>query len=864
MACRLPPMAGDPMKIITTGLVLALLLSVVSASAATITVNAGGDLQAAINAARPGDTILIAAGAVFTGNYTLPAKGGSSYITIRSAASDSSLPAAGVRLDPSYAGYLPKIRSTQNGPAFKTVGAATFWRLQFLEILPSVSTSAANLLEFGAVGSEQPTLASVPHHLVVDRCYIHGNPSYAQRRAIALNSGDTQSLNSYISDIKDWADTQAIAGWNGPGPYLIENNHIEAAAENILFGGNDPAIQNLVPSNITIRRNLITKPMAWLSSSWGSTVKNLIELKNADTVMIDGNTIENNWAAGQQGYSLVFTPRNQDNTAPWTVVQNITVQNNVIRHVAAVFNILGYDNNATSRQTNNIVIRNNLIYDVSTAYSTSGNPGNGWFAVIGNGPRNITFDHNTVDNDGNDTIVFYEAVYPATTAIPGVVITNNLLRDNLYGIFGSNSQEGTVTLNTYAPGAVVTGNAIGGADAARYPGGNDYPSLSQWLAGFVNRAAADYRLVSSSPSRGGATDGTDIGVNFTTLNAAMAGGATPAEPPPSSSSGSGAFSGTAVALPGRIEAENYDKGGEGVAYHDTTSGNSSGAYRNDDVDIKATTDTSGSYNVKSVRGGEWLAYSINVGAAGTFSVGFRVASSGTGGTVHLTVDGTDVSGPIALPDTGGWGVWQTFTKSGVSLPAGTHVLTLVVDANGSGGTAADINWIDITAASSSSTSASSPYSGTALSVPALIEAENYDKGGEGRAYHDTTAGNSSGEYRSDDVDIRFTSDVNGTYNIKSVRAGEWLAYTVNIASAGTYAIDIRYASSGTGGTIHFAVDGVNVSGAIALPDTGGWNTWTTTTKTGVTLPAGTHVVTLVVDANGSGGTAADINWFRIR
>ena len=687
MACRLPPLAAPPMKTITSGLVLALFLSVVSASAATIAVNAGGDLQAAIDAAQPGDTILIAAGAVFTGNYTLPAKGGSSYITIRSAAPDSSLPAAGVRIDPSYAGSLPRIRSTQNGPAFKTVGAATYWRLMFLEILPSVSTSAANLLELGAVGAEQPTLASVPHHLVIDRCYIHGNPSYAQRRGIALNSGDTQIVNSYISDIKDQADTQAIAGWNGPGPYLLENNYVEAAAENILFGGNDPTIQNLVPSNITIRRNLITKQAAWMSTSWGQTVKNLIELKNADTVLIEGNTIENNWAAGQQGYSLVFTPRNQDNTAPWSVVQNITVQNNVIRHVAAVFNILGYDNDSTSRQTNNIIIRNNLIYDVSTAYSTAGNPGNGWLAVIGNGPRDITFDHNTVDNDGADTIVFYEAVsYPATTAIPGVVITNNLLRDNLYGIFGSNSQPGTVTLNTYAPGAVVVGNAIGGADPARYPGGNDYPSLSQWLAGFVNRTAADYRLVSTSPWKGSATDGTDKGVNFSALNAALNGSTAPApspspSPTPSSSS---PYTGTPIALPGRIEAENYDNGGEGVAYHDTTSGNSTGAYRSDDVDIRATSDTSGTYNVKSIRAGEWLAYTVSIASAGAYTLTFRVASSGTGGTAHLAVDGNDVTGALALPDTGGWSVWQTFTKTGVSLPAGTHVLKLVFDANGSG------------------------------------------------------------------------------------------------------------------------------------------------------------------------------------
>ena len=108
-----------------------------------------------------------------------------------------------------------------------------------------------------------------------------------------------------------------------------------------------------MPTGITIRRNLITKPLAWMSQSW--TVKNLIEFKNARDVVVEGNTIENNWAAGQQGYSIVFTPRNQSNTAPWSVVRNITVQNNVIRHVAAVFNILGYDDISPSQQTQDII-----------------------------------------------------------------------------------------------------------------------------------------------------------------------------------------------------------------------------------------------------------------------------------------------------------------------------------------------------------------------------------------------------------------------------------------------------------------------------------------------------------------------------
>jgi len=144
--------------------------------------------------------------------------------------------------------------------------------------------------------------------------------------------------------------------------------------------------------------------------------------------------------------------------------------------------------------------------------------------------------------------------------------------------------------------------------------------------------------------------------------------------------------------PGRIEAENYDKGGEGAAYHDTTSGNSSGAYRNDDVDIRATTDSSGSYNVKGIRAGEWLAYSVNVVTGGTYTLDLRAASLGGGGTVHFTLDGANLTGPIALPDTGGWNTWMTVTKTGVTLPAGVHVLKLVIDANGAGGTVADLNW----------------------------------------------------------------------------------------------------------------------------------------------------------------------------
>ena len=487
--------------------------------AGTLRVNAGDDLQAALNAAQPGDTILLQPGATFTGNFVLPAKGGSSYITIRSAADDSLLPGPGARMAPAFAGQLPKIRADK-GPALATATGATYWRLQFLELLPVPGSLTANLLELGNTGGDQTAMSMVAAHLVVDRCYVHGDAVQGQRRGIALNSADTQVVNSYFSDFKGVGqDTQAIAGWNGPGPFLIENNYIEAAGENIQFGGSDPSIQWLVPRDITIRRNLITKPMAWRWQWW--TVKNLIEFKNAERVLIDGNVIENNWAAGQSGAAVLMTPRNAEGTAPWSAVRHIVVQNNIIRHVGYGFNIAGYDDNNISQRTEDIVIRNNLIYDVSGAYGVWDNPAPAMFAMIGAGPQTVRLDHNTVNNDGGSTIVLYGGYSPTGPLMWGLAFTNNLLRHNTYGLFGDATSSGTVALAAYAPDALVARNTFADGPAARYPSGNDFPSLSQWLQDFVDVGGEDYRLRSSSTSKGSGTDGKDLGVDFVELAAAQ-------------------------------------------------------------------------------------------------------------------------------------------------------------------------------------------------------------------------------------------------------------------------------------------------------------------------------------------------------
>ncbi len=340
----------------------------------SINVPAGGDLQTALNDARPGDTILLEAGATFTGNFVLPVKSGNGYVTIRSSVPDAALPPSNARITPSYAAQLPKLRSGNTAPALATAAGAHHYRLLFIEFLGNTN-GEGDIIALGDGSWAQNTLALVPHDLIVDRCYIHGDAVAGQKRGIALNSAATSVLNSYIVEIKRAGqDSQAISGYNGPGPYAIENNYLEATGENILFGGADPPIPNLIPSDITIRRNHLAKPLAWRTENW--TVKNLFELKNAQRVVVDGNLMEYNWLSGQTGYAVLFTPRNEDGGSPWSVVQQVQFTNNVIRHVAGGINILGNDDIHPSQTTNNIVVRNNLFEDISSAsYGGDGRSG---------------------------------------------------------------------------------------------------------------------------------------------------------------------------------------------------------------------------------------------------------------------------------------------------------------------------------------------------------------------------------------------------------------------------------------------------------------------------------------------------------
>jgi endonuclease/exonuclease/phosphatase family metal-dependent hydrolase len=315
-------------------------------------------------------------------------------------------------------------------------------------------------------------------------------------------------------------------------------------------------------------------------------------------------------------------------------------------------------------------------------------------------------------------------------------------------------------------------------------------------------------------------------------------------------SGGGAstpYTGSAAAIPGTIALQDFDNGGEGVAYHDTTSGNTGGAYRSTDVDLGASAD--GGNNVGWTAAGEWINYSVNVGSAGAYTIAFRVASSGQGGTFHLEMNGSNVTGSLTVPDTGGWQTWRSVSAS-ATLAAGQQMARLVMDSVSGTGAVGNFNSMAFSTGGSSSSSSSSglsPYSGTPAAVPGTIEAENFDNGGEGVAYHDTTSGNNGGVYRSTDVDVESSSD--GGYDIGWAAAGEWLNYTVNVANSGSYTVQLRVASN-NGGTLHVGFNGSSsVWKSVSIPSTGGWQAWTTV-NVPVTIGAGTQQLTVLFDTGG--------------
>jgi hypothetical protein len=414
---------------------------------------------------------------------------------------------------------MAKVSTPNSSPAIEFLANSHNWRLLGLEITTSyVSTTNTVYNLVLSDGSSSTSLATMPSYVIFDRIYIHGLSTTNTTRGILMDFASVGIVDSYCDEIHyNGNDSQCFLAYNGPGPFLIQNAFIQAAGENILFGGSDPAIANLVPSDITVVGNLIQKNLAWdgEAAPYNWVIKNLFELKNAQRVLLDGNFLQYTWSAAQ-AVSVIIRAINQDGNCPWCVVQDVTVTHNLIQHAPGGFTIAGTDPDLSATSgTQRILVQNNVLFDIS-AVNWGASHGWGFQLQPGQVPmlNNLTIDHNTTFIDTTFTSSTPAYIYMGDSGvISNAQITNNIANYGWGGIEGNGTAQGTVSLTTWAPGYIYNDMVFINATGASV---GTFPSGTYWNTNtgveFTNYLGGNYQLTSGSPYHNAGTDGHDIGV----------------------------------------------------------------------------------------------------------------------------------------------------------------------------------------------------------------------------------------------------------------------------------------------------------------------------------------------------------------
>jgi beta-xylosidase len=220
-------------------------------------------------------------------------------------------------------------------------------------------------------------------------------------------------------------------------------------------------------------------------------------------------------------------------------------------------------------------------------------------------------------------------------------------------------------------------------------------------------------------------------------------------------------------------------------------------------------------------------------------------------TVTLTANASDPDGTVSKVDFYdgntliGSDNSSPYSASWSGMSAGTHTLTAVATDNI--GLSTTYSAVTVTVQG-----VQAPYNNIVHPIPGIIQTEEYDQGGNGLAYLDNTPGSEVTpvvSFRSnEDVDLEVCTDAGAGYNLGYATAGEWLEYTVNVQTAGNYDLDLRVACSGDGRTVSLSMDDVSIASNVAIPNTTGWQTWTTTSVKNIPLKAGQQIMRLTIGA----------------
>jgi hypothetical protein len=540
------------------------------APGSTITVNSGGNLQSALNSASCGDTIQLQAGATFSGVFTFPALNcdDNHWIIVRTSASDSVLPAEGSRLTPCYAGVasLPGrpafqcpstnnvaakllLASGDNGPIVFAAGA-NHYRLIGLEVTRLVGTGYVNALL--SVAS-----AGIANNIILDRVWVHGTAQDETTRGIDFSGGTYLSVvDSYFTDFHcisvsgSCTDAQAINGGLGDdqmGPYKIVDNFLEASGENILFGG---GAATATPADIQISQNHMFKPLTWMKGQPGYVggangnpfiVKNFVELKNAQRVLIDGNIMDDTWGGfSQVGFAILLSPKNPGSTSPCPICQvtDVTIRYDSISHVGAGLQIANalsdYGNAAFDGERysiHDIVIDdiNGVTYDGPSEFAE--------VLVSAGAPvlQNVTINHVTAFP--SSTMFVVGDMVAVSTQMKNFFFTNSIVNAGTYPVWSTGGgptncayyDKPLTTFNacfspySFASNAVVASTSS--FPPSLWPSGNFFPASAAAIrfANYNGGNGGDYHLQRSSRYKGAGTDGKDLGADVDAIHSATAG-----------------------------------------------------------------------------------------------------------------------------------------------------------------------------------------------------------------------------------------------------------------------------------------------------------------------------------------------------